>query len=182
LRKNFGNNTINPIEIIFGALFFGLWAFLAGRMALSENAPQAGTYEAYLNNPIVLTIISGIFIVIALVILIKGFFEDGKNKFNHNSNWLADNYRGQSLLYQKYIKDWGLQMKVWKKLEPAFCFKWSFILLLAHPLLGFPLLFASTAFGLNEYYHIKQKWESGEFQAFAAGNNSSGGTYNGGVS
>lgn len=178
LRRNFGNNTVNFVEAIFGAVFFGLWALLAGSFAMDSHS-HTGFYEAYFLNPVIMSVISVFLSAIAIATLIKGIVEDSKNKFNHDSNWLADNFRGQSILYGKYIKDPYMQFKVWRKIEPGFCFKWSFLLLIIHPLLGFPLLFASTAFWLNEYYHVKYKWERIDFHGFSGDGGSAANAFSG---
>lgn len=164
LRRNFGNNVLNSVEIIFGAIFFAFWGYLACYLlAVTKHNSFDSLYRSYFFNSVVLGLIATIFVIISLVTLIKGFREINKGRFSHSSNWLAENFRGQSILYQKYVKGPPLQFKVWRKLEPAFCFRCSFVLLIIHPLLGFPLLFSSTAFWANEFYHVKFKWEEIDF-------------------
>ena len=160
LRKNFGQKAINSVEIILGAIFFSGCAYLPYYLSLNTTKDtHSNLYEAYFYSPLILNSIAIVLLSVALITLILGFREEAKNKFNHSGNWLADNYRGESILYGKYIKDPALQYKVWRRIEPAFCFKWSFFLLIIHPILGLPFLFSSIGFWINEFYHVKYKWE-----------------------
>lgn len=160
LRKNFGPNAISVADIIFGAVYFGLWAFIS--FLIWDNSyytHQSGIYSRYLSNSYGLFIITLILSTITIVTVIKGFKEEFRSRFRESEDWISENYRGYSLLFEKYITNNKMQYKVWKNLEPRFCFKWSFLFLIIHPLLGFPMLFASVAFWVNEWYHVKYKWE-----------------------
>jgi len=160
LRKNFGQNAISVLEVIFGALFFVLCALIPLVFILNPKpVDTVSYYEMYFTNPYFLGLISLIFFSIAVFTLSKGLSENSKHKFNTKKDWITDNYRGDSILYQNYITDHETRLKVWKSVEPSFCFKWSLVFLLIHPLFGLPLLFASVAFWVNEYYHVHFKWE-----------------------
>jgi hypothetical protein len=160
LRKNFGTKAISILDIVMGAMFFAVWSIIAMFILANHYEYSKDTlYEAYFFNKYVLFAIAAIFVSITLNTLIKGFREESRNKFQMNDNWINDNYRGDSIMFQKHVTNNKMQLRVWKNIEPGFCFKWSFFLLIIHPLLGFPLFFASIAFWINEYYHVTYKWE-----------------------
>lgn len=161
LRKNIGTKALSVFDVILGSVFFGLWAFITWniRQEYLDEVLNSG-YEIYFFNQSVLLIITIVFGLMALITLIKGFIEEAKAGFKLTGKWAEDNFRGDSILFKKHIKNHSMILHVWKKAEPSFCFKWSFLLLLIHPLLGFPFIFASISFAVNEYYHVKYKWET----------------------
>jgi uncharacterized membrane protein len=170
LRKNFGKNAISVLEVIFGSLFFVLCALTNLVFILDPMRIDTGNYyEMYFTNPYVLGLISTILFSIGIFTLTKGLRENSKHHFSTKIDWIADNYRGDSILYQNYITDNETMCRIWRIVEPGFCFKWSFVLLIIHPILGIPLLFTSVAFWVNEYYHVHFKWEKLIFENQSTG-------------
>jgi hypothetical protein len=161
LRRNFGQNAISALETVFGALFFGFCSLSALGYGMSTYYQESPTAPSnYYENIYVTSTISMVFFSIAVFTLIKGLRENAVHKFSKKSDWVTDNYRGDSILYHNKINDQETLMKVWRSVEPSFCFKWSVLLAFVHPLLGIPLLFSSTAFWVNEYYHVVYKWKT----------------------
>jgi len=161
LRRNFGQNAISTVETIFGSLFFGLCSLLALSIGMSSSSSDnTSGYTLYFENIYVLSAISTIFFGIAVFTLFKGLRENAAHKFSKKGDWVTDNYRGDSILYSDKVNDQETLMKVWRSVEPSFCFKWSILLTFVHPLLGIPLLFSSTSFWINEHYHVVYKWKT----------------------
>lgn len=161
LRKKIGPNALNIFEILSGTAFWALCSIMTWSiMKEYSNDDFDNLYSQYFYNSTVLIAIFVSFIFLALYTLIKGFIEETKAKFKISGNWTEDNYRGDSLLFQRHVSTPQQQYNIWKKIEPSFCFKWSLLISIIHPVLGLPLLFTSIAFWVNEQYHVKYKWET----------------------
>ncbi len=191
LREKFGRNTLKIGETLTGGLYFIICGFLVGIMRGEvmggiergiKPDPDIWLMHYYF-NPTLLFIVYLSLLAIGLAVIVKGIelifkFKIGAITENltddfpleeqaqfENKEWQNINYRGDSLLYKKHIKDYNSLFQAWSQYEPDWCISRSIILLFIHPLLGGPLLLSSFAFKLNEAYHVRFKWKRAKIKS-----------------
>lgn len=159
LRTNFGNKAITVHEIIFGAFFFVVFAFSFAMLSREVNIIDESSLKYTVEtNPVYMNYSKGMF-GLALLVLVKGFFEYFRAQRKESDFWLDENYRGDSLLFRKEAKTLKMQLRTWKKIEPSLCLIISMVLFFIIDLAAIPLIISSIAFRLNEHYHVTYKWE-----------------------
>lgn len=158
LRKNFGSKAISIGEILIGSLFFLFFGALSHNSVIQDGYTVLASVDFTLGDWIYY-LRPHVFFIIAYVTLVKGAVDFFKANRRDVEGWEHENYRGQSLLFNRFVTDNKSQYKIWKSVEPGFCLVVGIISIVYLKLLAFPLIFAAIAFGVCEYFHVTYKWE-----------------------
>lgn len=176
MRRNFGPKAISAGEIFLGFFFLvysgaGLVAFSLRQIAKKDESdlktlqnPYAMHYGVQVDAAHHWDTYWGVYqasvlFILAIVVLVIGLRAYFKAQRIDSDDWVVNNYRGDSVFFSKTVTSQKMRERVWYKFEPVACVVISFCSFFILGFVAFPLLFCSIAFAVNEYYHIKFKWE-----------------------
>jgi hypothetical protein len=165
MRRNIGKDALSLPGIIISSILYLAWAgiiwlFLYYNNYDGNEVTEYPIYFQYLLNQYIL--ISGMvcYAIFAIFILFRGF-----NEYNREEETILNVaetnivFRGQSILMGNLLDEGLDQFKIWRIAEPKACFKFALILFIIHPIIGLPIFLTSISFWINEWFHVKFKWE-----------------------
>lgn len=165
LRNNIGKLSLSMPRLLLACLLYGGYA-----AALAAIGSNGSPYTP--DNVFFIVMVSGcvLYGIIMLYVLVMGLIDYFKasEKYNENpADLLTHIYRGDSTIFKYLLNKGWTQEKIWLKKEPRVCFFIGLLLTLLpfifdpyFCLLGAPLLLTSISFWFNEWYQIRNVWNS----------------------
>lgn len=152
-RKRIGEDALDIGGVIIGcSIYFG-WGVLLFAIAMIGAPHSIPMPEVPYISYIFLTA-SAIYIALTFYIINASMNEKYRARAEESLDWNIINYRGDSILMEKYRRKGWSKEKIWYEAEPRAAFIVGLITS-CFCLIGLPVLITSICFGINEWYHCK---------------------------